>query len=91
MIEEFIIAAFRDLTLLKNPGAMTTFRGVRRLVRSEDTEEVLMWARTCNRRSNGSAVIVLHVSNLGAFERLITRPEGTGDLLNGTIRYLEKF
>lgn len=72
-INDFVKAAFKDLSVLKDPAAMTTFRELASEVSSTFSvgEDMLIWARTIKERADGSAVVILHVSDIERFRRLI--------------------
>lgn len=82
--EEFVLAAFRDLSPMKNPLAMETFRKLQEKCLFEIGEH-LVWARKVNRRDDGSAVIVLHVSDLSLFEKLVGGGVTGGTLEEGVM------
>lgn len=79
---EFIIAAFKDLSSFRNPKAMGIFERLRTICTMNDGE-FLLWARTVTKRTDGSAVIVMHVSNLEAFEGMLHEESGEGFLQEG--------
>ena len=58
---EFVIAAFKDLSDFRDPRATVLFNQLRRLCTVNDGE-LLMWSKKVIKRPDGSAVIVLHVS-----------------------------
>lgn len=68
--EAFLKAAFKDLSVLKNPQAMDLFYKLRVQVMFEQ-DDTYLWAKSINERPDGSAVIVLHVSNLEDFRKMI--------------------
>ena len=70
-INDFVKAAFKDLSVLKDPAAMTTFRGLASEVSSTFGEDMLIWARDIKERADGSAVVILHVSNIERFRKFI--------------------
>ena len=79
--DSILIAAFKDLSSLKDPEAMQTFCMLRQACRF-DEELDFVWARNVHRRKDGSAVLTLHVSNLGRFNSLYNRH---GNIVNGAI------
>jgi len=79
---EFIISAFKDLSSFRNPRAMGIFERLRTICTMNDGE-LLLWARTITKRTDGSAVIVMHVSNLEAFEGMLHKESGEGFLQEG--------
>ena len=72
-INDFVKAAFKDLSVLKDPTAMKTFKDLASQVSSTFSvgEDMLIWARTIKERADGSAVVILHVSDIERFRRLI--------------------
>lgn len=84
--EGFVMAAFKDLSVIKNPEAMELFHEIRRYVLPGD-EDGFVWARTIKDRPDGSAVIVLHVSNRDMYEKAMERSRMTrsGDLEEGLL------
>ncbi len=85
-IETFLIDMFKDLSILKNPEAMELFHQICRRVLPLH-EDCFLWARNIKKRKDGSAVIVLHVSNLEMFEKALKQPgmTRTGDLETGAL------
>ncbi len=67
--EDFVVAAFKDLSVLKNPAAMGLFRKLRDRVLVEG--DMFVWARAIKRRPDGSAVVILHVSDYERFAHII--------------------
>lgn len=67
--EEFVTAAFKDLSVLKNPAAMTLFAKIRDRVVFPD--DMFVWVRTAKRRPDGSAVVILHVSDYDKFVQIM--------------------
>ncbi len=70
-MNDFVKAAFRDLSVLKNPAAMGLFGTIAEKVLPNPTDDMLIWARTIKERPDGSAVIILHVSDLDRFRSMI--------------------
>lgn len=81
----FIMATFKDLSSLRNPHAMSVLAKLRALCVTDD--DLLLWGRKVTKRSDGSAVIVLHVSYLEAFEGLLHSETGHGLLQDGLMIY----
>lgn len=63
----FIKCAFRDLSVLRKPEAMEVYERLECEVGMDDT---FIWARKIKARDDGSAVIILHVSNLEKFRQM---------------------
>jgi hypothetical protein len=83
--EGFVLAAFKDLSPMKNPLAMETFRNLQEICLFEISEYIL-WARKIMKRDDGTAVIVLHVSDFSRFEKLVNEQTPVmGDLENGVM------
>jgi hypothetical protein len=74
-LNEFMKASFRDLSVLKDATAMELFQKLASEVSPafSNGEDMLIWARTVKERPDGSAVIVLHVSDMKRFRKLIER------------------
>jgi hypothetical protein len=70
---DFTKAAFKDLSVLKNPVAMDLFDRLAKtcLQTYAQNEDLLIWAKSVKERPDGSAVIVLHVSDLERFRKII--------------------
>lgn len=83
---EFIIAAFKDLSTFRNPKAMGIFEKLRTICTMNDGE-LLLWGRNVTKRADGSAVIVLHVSDLETFEGMLHKESGEGFLQEGLMIY----
>ncbi len=83
---DFIIAAFKDLSTFRNPKAMMIFGKLRALMTMNEGE-LLLWVRNVIKRSDGSAVIVMHISNLEAFEGMLHKESGDGFLQEGLMIY----
>jgi hypothetical protein len=65
----FVQAAFRDLSSVRNPAAMRVFGEIRAICGFD--ERLLLWfSKTVHTRVDGSAIIMLHVSNPEAFRVL---------------------
>ena len=79
---EFIVSAFKDLSTFRNPEAMSIFEKLRTVCTMNDGE-LMLWGRNVTKRSDGSAVIVLHVSDLEKFEKMLHRETGDGFLQEG--------
>lgn len=72
-LNDFVKAAFRDLSLLKDSEAMALFKdvayGIGTSFRGGD--DMLIWARTVKERPDSSGVLVIHVTDLARFRELI--------------------
>lgn len=73
----FVKAAFRDLSVLKDPQAMRVFHSLANKTCETFTPDgdLLIWARNEKIRKDGSAVIILHVSNSRRFHELLEKDE----------------
>ncbi len=73
MVDDFTLAAFRDLSIQKNQAAMDLFIKVGKEVSPcfAHGDDILIWARSIKERPDGSAVIVLHVSDIKRFRKLM--------------------
>lgn len=71
LLNDFAKAAFKDLSVLKNPMAMDVFHKLAAQVVPSHRKghDVLVWAKSLKERPDGSAVIVLHVSDLERFRK----------------------
>jgi hypothetical protein len=76
--KEFIIAAFRDLSPMKNPRANQVFKSLCPICMVEKPMQ-LLYARKIIRKPGGGGVIILHVSSVSEFESMV-RFAGDGDL-----------
>ena len=78
---DFVKSAFMDLSVLKNPDAMNLFDKLAKscLPTYSNGEDIFIWARSVKERSDGSAVIVLHVSDLERFREIIERHDLVDD------------
>ncbi len=83
-VETLMTSAFKDLSAVRDPEALQTFARLRRVC-FMDKKELFLWSRKRTEREDGSAVIVLHVSNLRAFESLIHVKNSKGSLEEGMI------
>lgn len=72
-LNDFVKAAFRDLSPLKDESAMDLFKKVADGIGTtfSNGDDMLVWARTVKERPDGSGVLVLHVTDLERFRRLI--------------------
>jgi hypothetical protein len=72
-LNDFVKAAFRDLSPLKDESAMDLFKQVADEIGTTFNcgDDMLIWARNVKERPDGSGVIVLHVSDLKRFRELI--------------------
>lgn len=70
---DFAKAAFRDLSVIKNPLAMELFWKIanKYVPTFGNGEDFFVWARNVKVRPDGSAVILLHVTDLERFRELI--------------------
>lgn len=82
ILEQFIIVAFKDLSVQRDPAAMGMFE---RLQRTCGTKSLghFVWPRKIIERKDGSAVIVLHVSDLRQFEEILDSKAERGYFLRG--------
>ncbi len=73
ILNDFNKAAFRDLSVIKDDAAMDVFQRLASKVSAtfSDGEDMLVWAKSVKDRPDGSGVIVLHVSDLKRFRKLI--------------------
>ena len=83
---EFVASAFKDLSSLRNPHAMSVFEKIR-IACDLNRGELFLWGRNVVKRSDGSAVMVMHVSDLEAFEKMLHHQHGYGFLQEGLIIY----
>lgn len=69
----FAKAAFRDLSVLKDDIAMELFRELAQacVPTFAAGDDIFIWARTVKERLDGSAVLVIHVTDLARFRRLL--------------------
>lgn len=91
-INGFVKAAFKDLSVLKDPAAMRMFDGIASLSATyRHGDDILIWARNIKIRDDGSAVVILHVSNIERFRELIEKhdlvdkPTIEGDTLEDVV------
>lgn len=70
---DLIKCAFKDLSVLKNPIAMDVFDRLAKAASPtfKNGEDMCIWAKSVKERPDGSAVIVLHVSDLERFRKEI--------------------
>lgn len=83
---DFVMSAFKDLSPLRDPRAMETFDEIRKVAVMNDGE-TLLWGRKITKRDDGTAVVVLHVSDFEAFEKMLEGQTGQGDLEEGFMVY----
>jgi len=71
--QDFAKAAFRDLTVIKNSEAMELSRKLAdaTIPTFATGEDIFIWARDIKPRPDGSAVIILHVTDIERFRKLI--------------------
>jgi hypothetical protein len=69
---EFTLAAFRDLSVLRVPEAMELFARLDQEVNCGIGDDYV-WAKSVKARPDGSAVILLHVSNLEGFKDMVEK------------------
>lgn len=72
-LNDFVKAAFRDLSPLRDLGAMDLFMEVANEVSPTfyNGDDIIIWARSIKDRPDGSGVLVLHVTDLVRFRKLI--------------------
>lgn len=70
-LNDFAKAAFRDLSVLRNPQAVHLFRKLGEYMVPNFCGDVLIWAQSIKERGDGSGVIVLHVSSVEKFRNMI--------------------
>ena len=72
-LNDFVKAAFRDLSPLKDDEAMKLFKEVADGIGTtfNNGDDMLIWARTVKERPDGSGVLVLHVTDLKRFRDFI--------------------
>lgn len=95
VLNRFLLSAFRDLSVQKNKAAHDTWRQIRDLAKGDPKYCRLVWPRKIIKRRDGSAVIVLHVSNYPEFLKMLeVRPAchgphhfESGIMLNGLEDY----
>lgn len=85
--DEFVIAAFKDLSQMREPKAAELLE---QLWETSPTnqEEYIVWARKIKERKDGSGVLILHVSSVELFKKLVQGNTGHGDLEEGFMIYL---
>lgn len=73
ILNDFNKAAFRDLSVIKDDAAMDVFQRLASKVSATFSggEDMLVWAKSVKDRPDGSGVIILHVSDLKRFRKLI--------------------
>ena len=73
ILHDFNKAAFRDLSVIRDDEAMDLFHRLASKVSAtfRSGDDMLVWARSIKDRPDGSGVIVLHVSDLERFRKLI--------------------
>lgn len=71
-LNNFVKAAFRDLSPLRDLGAMDLFMEVANEVSPTfyNGDDIIIWARTVKERPDGSGVLVLHVTDLKRYREL---------------------
>lgn len=67
--EGFVVSAFKDLSVIKNPEAMKLFAEIRNLMLGENTTDAVVWTRTVKARPDGSVVYIIHASSQKMFEK----------------------
>jgi hypothetical protein len=72
-LNDFVKAALRDLSPLKDPEAMELFKEVADEIGTtfNNGDDMLVWARTVKERPDGSGILVLHVTDLKRFRDMI--------------------
>lgn len=83
-ISDFLLAAFRDLSILKNPLAMDLFCDLDREF-TGGLEDFYVWARNVKERPDGSAVITLHVSSLHEFRQILEQAKAGPQIKDMTL------
>lgn len=71
-IESFVQCAFKDLSPLRDEKAMQLWHQINEKLLVGSEGDLFVWSRRVKSRPDGSAVIVLHVSNQEAFERILS-------------------
>ena len=82
ILEQFMITVFKDLSTQRDPAALGIFERLQRACRTNDMAH-FVWPRKIIERKDGSAVVVLHVSDLGTFEEIMSRKAVTGTFRDG--------
>ena len=67
-VGRFFMAAFKDLSSLRNPRAMEIFKNLRKIA-SPYMNHLNLWARKISKRPDGSAFIILHISDYEVFSQ----------------------
>lgn len=70
---DFVKAAFKDLSVLRDPAAMVLFDSIGRICipTYANGEDVFIHAKSVKERQDGSGVIILHVSDLERFRKIL--------------------
>ncbi len=70
---DFVKASFKDLSVLRDPAGMTLFDNIGRtcLPTYANGEDLFIHAKSIKERQDGSGVIILHVSNLERFRKIL--------------------
>ncbi len=77
--ENLLLAAFKDLSSMRYPKAVQIFEALKKLSVSRD--HCLVWAQKVIRKSNGSATIILQVSDIGYFDKKVSKASLNGGCL----------
>ena len=83
--EEFVCGAFKDLTAIREKRAMDLFYKVQSLILPDVDGDLFVWNKKIKSRPDGSAIIVLHVSNEEYFNRMLSGIGYEGDLDEGAL------
>jgi hypothetical protein len=72
-LNDFVKAAFRDLSPLRGDEAMELFKKVADEIGTTFNcgDDMLIWARTVKERSDGSGILVIHVTDLNRFRDFV--------------------
>lgn len=82
ILEQFMITVFKDLSAQRDPAALNLFERLQRACGVKHLTH-FVWPRKIIERKDGSAVIVLHVSDLGTFKEIMNRKSVTGSFQEG--------
>lgn len=74
-LNDFVKAAFRDLSPLKDPGAMDLFNEVANKIGTSFRfgNDMFVWTRSVKKRPDGSGVLVIHVTDMDRLRRIIEK------------------
>lgn len=81
-MNDFVKAAFRDLSPLRDPKAMDLFKEVADEIGTtfNNGDDMLIWARTVKERSDGSGILLIHFTNLQRFRDIIEEHDLADDV-----------